>query len=514
MEKQPFSYPDRVVKPLGFTDNSVSVDKWNLVKIAVQIVLGQFTFSIYPFPVVIGSITVIAGLFFLSLYRGDYFFFLMQLFICNHFMFGYENGGVYNMAATVVLLGYLGFYNNRFLPVSVMSKTTISIIVALVIIQMISVLNNGNAFGIKISAVLIFCNLMFLFFYSSKIKISEDNFYSFLKITGVFFIYSFCIALNQKYSFFYSPFAFFPSLDPNAEYEYGILRSVGTLGNFEYYAEYSVSIIALLLPGILSNSASEKKITFLYFCCTIVFVGALSIFLSGTRSSILLLPLVVLMVCLFLGKRLKIRIIIRASIAISVFMIINSGLHLIDFDVFSKRSQGVDMKKLTIAKIISGEDMNRGPIFAYGINKALNSSLFYGEGYFTNRAEYVRVHFDNMGTDVIPDYHNLYMSAIVIWGYLGAILVLGLFLETIIRGFRLYFRLRHLNHFMVDLLLGFNILFSIFLINQFKIEFIRDANYFLLILILLSFYNSLIYLLKENSVIIKRIPDTTFTSPQ
>jgi len=94
------------------------------------------------------------------------------------------------------------------------------------------------------------------------------------------------------------------------------------------------------------------------------------------------------------------------------------------------------------------------------------------------------------------------MSAIVLWGYLGALMLLLLFFFSMYRGFKLYFKLKKHQFFLIDFLLGFNLLFMFFMINQFKIQFIRDANYFMLILILLSIYNSLIYLLSQKIVVI------------
>jgi O-antigen ligase len=475
-----------------------------LAKIVIMMVFGQFTFSIYSIALVLPAAVMIAGLFFVSLYREHYFSFLMQLFICNHFMFGYESGGIYNALASFALIAYLIFYPGRFQPVSSGGKLIGILLPALAVIQVLSVLNNESAFSAKLGALFVFGNILFLFYYTTKIRISADDYISFVKITCLFTLYSFCAALNQKFTFFQSPFFFFPSLDPEAEYEYGIPRSIGTLSNFEFYAEYSLGLIALLTPAILSGSASRYNSRLSYLLGLVVFVNMLAIILSGTRSSMLLLPMLILLICFALRRRLSFKIVFSSVSFLAIFLILNLNFKFIDLDVFSKRSQGVDMKKLTFAKIISGEEMNRGSIFAYGIKKAGQSALLYGEGYFSKRSEYVKVHFDNEGTDAIPDYHNLYMSAIVIWGYLGAILFVSIFIVAVIRAIKLYRRIAHMNHFLIDLLLGFTFLFVFLLINQFKIEFIRDTNYFMLILILLAVYMSLINLLSGKFFIVKK----------
>lgn len=472
------------------------------LKILVYLILGSFTFSAYPLPIVLAALTIITVIFFITLYKEDYFSFLMQLFICNHFQFGYENGGIFNLAASLALIIHLLVYKNKFQKVSALSMASITAIVILAIIQILSLINSDSPVNLKIISALSFFNLFFLFYYSSKIGFNVINYLRFIQITGIFFIYMFLVSLNQKYEFYQSPYAFFPSLNPDAEYELGIKRSGGTLGNFEFYAEYSISIIALVLPGLLSGSFNNVSKQFYYFCCLIAFTAILAIVLSGTRSSILLLPFLIITVCMFLVKRLKVKSIIISATIMAVLFIINSNVKLIDFTVFTKRSESVDMKTLTLSKILSGEDMNRGDIFAYGIKKINKSSVLIGEGYFTNRKEYTKVHFDQVDDMSVPDYHNLYLSAIVIWGYLGAAILVFIFVSTIIRGFKLYYILKSYNFFLVDLLLGFNILFLFFMINQFKIEFIRDTNYFLLILLLLSIYNLLIRELSKNIVIV------------
>ncbi len=462
-------------------------------------VLGQFTFAKYPAPVMALSLLIIGGLFFDSLYRNKYPHFLFQLFICNHFMFGYENGGIYNLAASISLIIYLCFFKNFFSVPSSLRRLLLFLVAALAVIQVVSLLNNNAALVTKLTAALIFANLLFLFIYASKIQLNYSDLKQFIQITGIFFFYNLVVSINQKYELFASPFEFFPSLNAEAEFEMGILRSNGVLNNFEFYAEYSISLIALILPSVLSGSSKAYGQRFYFFCFAIIFTGILSIIFSGTRSSVLLLPVVALLTGILLNKRLKVRVLLYGTVLASAFAVINAQAGWIDFDVFSKRSENVDMKNLTLEKILSGEEINRGGIFAYGIKKAGRSNFFFGEGYFTKRLEYIKVHFDKTGDDVIPDYHNLYMSVIVTWGYLGGILFLSLFVISLFRGYQLYFRLQQYNLFAVDLLLGFNLLFTFLLINQFKIQFIRDANYFLMTLLFLAIYNSVIQLLKNST---------------
>jgi len=468
-----------------------------LLKIAAAVVIGPFTYSIYSLPVTILALLSIIFLFYISLHQKNYFSFLMQLFICNHFNYGYEIGGAFNLAATIALIAHLFIHGKSFFAETSFNKPTIFMIVVLCIVEVLSLANSNTPTGLLISSSITFFNFFFLLFYCSKIRLDESHYVKIVQIIGIFFIYMFANALNQRYNFFHSPYEFFPNLGEDIVWELDIPRSAGTLGNFEFYAEYSISVIALSLPGILSGSFKKVSIWFFFFTILVSFLGLFAIVLSGTRSSILLLPVLIVMAILFLGKRISVVNIGLGVVGVVVLFIVNDSYNFFDVEVFSKRSEQVNMNSLSLKSIMSGKDMNRGDIFEYGFKKIERSGGFFGDGYFTKRDQYITAHFDKARTDGIPDYHNLYMSAVVLWGYLGAFVLLFLFFSSIIRGFLLYFKLKSYNNYLVDLLLGFNLLFLFLMINQFKIQFIRDSNYFMVTLILLGFYNSLIYLLSK-----------------
>ncbi|RDC54297.1 hypothetical protein DU508_22685 [Pedobacter chinensis] len=472
-----------------------------LIKIAAAVIIGPFTYSIYALPVTIIAMVSLIFLFFISLYQRNYFSFLMQLFICNHFTYGYEIGGTFNLAASIALIAYLFLYGRSFFSETSFTKTTVFFIVIFCIIQVLSLANSSTPLSLLLSSAITLFNFFFLFYYSSKITLNQNHYIAIIEIIGVFFIYMFANALNQRYNFFFSPYEFFPNLGEDTVWELDIPRSAGTLGNFEFYAEYSISVIALCLPGILSGTFKKISNRFYIFTILVSSLGLFAIVLSGTRSSILLLPVLIVLAIVFLGKRIKIINIAGGIFGLFLLFIINESYKFFDFEVFSKRSEQVNMNSLSVKSIVSGKDMNRGDIFEYGFKKIERSGGFFGDGYFTKRTEYVVAHFDSPRTDDIPDYHNLYMSSVVLWGYFGAFVLLFLFFSTMIRGFSLYNKLRAYNHYLTDLLLGFNLLFLFLMINQFKIQFIRDANYFMLILLILVFYNSLIYLLSNTKII-------------
>ncbi len=185
------------------------------------------------------------------------------------------------------------------------------------------------------------------------------------------------------------------------------------------------------------------------------------------------------------------------TVITGLFML-NTEYKFVDFSVFQERSEGMDFEHMTLDKLLSGEEMNRGGVFAYAIKQVKKSNGIIGRGYFVSGEEYRLAQFDKSEmVDGIADYHNLYMSSYVLWGGIGVACMLYLFFYAIINGFLLYWKLRREDKFMIDLLLGFTILFAFMLVNQFKIQFIRNINYFTIVLLMLSFYIFITWLIKQ-----------------
>ncbi len=478
--------------------------------ISALIVCGSFTYSIYPPPVNAAALGLMVGLFYYRLHRQEPVLFFIQLFIGNFFIFGDKYGGNYNIAAFASIVFYLAINGKiTFLRPSVLSGSVKTAMFVWAVFHFLSVMG-GNHFPLvtELISVFAFFMMLYLFFLTSRIPFTEDDVYKWVIAICIFFAYEFLVALNQKYELLNSPFPFFPKTDETIVYDMGIVRSVSTLNDFEAFAEFSLSLIALLIPGILSGSFLKKSKFFYYFSMITVLLGVASIVYSGTRSSIALLPFVILSTCIMLGKRLKAGLIVLIITVVSGVFLLNSAYEFLDFSVFVERSEGMDFEHMTLEKILSGEEMNRGGVFAYAMKQVKKSNGIIGRGYFVSGEEYRSTQFSkDVMDDGVADYHNLYMSSYVLWGGIGVLCMLFLFFAAIFNGLQLYWRLRRDDHFMTDLLLGFTILFGFMLVNQFKIQFIRNINYFTIVMLMLSFYMSLTWLIKQTLLVKEEEPN-------
>lgn len=462
--------------------------------VLVMVTCGSFTYKIYPVWMNMAALGVIVTTFFLCLVKRDFFSFMILLLFANHFPLALPIGGVFNLAAFLSLV-FCGFINPQAFDLTCLGRGKyLKLLVVFFIIQVLSVIS-GNEFAMSARAIAIyvFLEILVLFYFTTKVVFHEKDFIYLLKFIGLFIFYMFLVSVNQKYEFFQSQWAAFPSLDKTVEYEMNITRSSGTLINFEAYSEYCLSVIAIFLPGVLTRTAGQNGKWFYAFSIAVIVVAVLSIVLSGTRSSVFLLPLLVVMTIVLTAKRLSIKTMVLICLAGSAIWFINLKTQVIDFDVFAKRSESLTSGNVSLKGLVSGEEMNRGGIFKYAAQKIGKSAVILGGGYFTSPEEYKFVHFDTHSKTIgdIPDYHNLYLGSLVIWGIIGLVILLYLFISNIISGARLYLAIRNTHTFCADLLLGFSLMFFFLLVNQLKIQFIREPSYFVLILILLAVYRAL-----------------------
>ncbi len=477
------------------------INYWQLpVSVAALILCGSFTYSIYPPPVNAAALVLMTSLFYFSLQKHDVSSFFIQLIIGNFFTWGDKWGGNYNLSASAAIIIYTAINGKMgFLRKSVLDKTVKTAVLVWCIFDFLSA-TGGNTFPITVGLAnfCAFSMMLSLFYFTSRIQFTENDFYRIVFALCVFLSYEFVVACNQKYGLINSPFPFFPNIKEEVDFELGIVRSASTLDNFEAFAEWCVSLTALLLPGILSGSFIRKDRFFYYLSILTILLSTICIVFSGTRSSMLLLPLVLISTFILLGKRLKAKVVVYLVVSVIALFLLNNSFKIIDFNVLAERSENtMDFNHMTLMSFLNGEQMNRGGLFPYGM-KQVESTNIIGRGYFVTPEEYHLNHFARgAGMDEFADYHNLYMSSYVLWGPIGFICMMFLFFHSIWRGWKTYWQIRRNNHFTTDLLLGCNLLFLFLMINQLKIQFIRNITYFTIIMLMLAFYIALTWHLRK-----------------
>ncbi|PWU05181.1 MAG: hypothetical protein C5B52_00110 [Bacteroidetes bacterium] len=471
-----------------------------LVKLAISFILGNFCLKLYPVPVNVAAFAGIFIMLFDSLRRKDGFSFLVQVFFLNHFITGNEFGGVFNLAAVFAIVMSEVVYGKRgAFGVSSLNNATKIFLGILLLCQFVAMIG-GDKFGMSQRALgfIIFTALVTLVYFLSKVSFELEDYKRLFYLLFIFSLFILYVSFNQRLNF--SGSNFLPNYNADADFEFDFIRSGGTFLNYEAYGEYSLSMMVLVIPGLISGSFWKEDVKLFFACVGIFAISLVGVILSGTRSSFFLLPLAVVFILFWLGRRMQpLLLLLFAAFTISAYYV-NQQYQLIDLNIFEERSANMDLQHLTFGDLLSGSQMNRGDIFGYAFNKIGQSGGLVGEGYYTKVEAYKMTHFDS-ATYPIIDYHNFYLSSIVLWGFAGAIAFVAIFILTIISGISLYAKSSIVRGFHTDLLLGFNTVFIFFMINQYKIQFIRECNYMIVILTMLLIYKSLIKTVRQEKQI-------------
>ncbi|GAB3912964.1 hypothetical protein GCM10028803_56500 [Larkinella knui] len=463
------------------------------LKSILIVILGSLSF---PNMNVIGALSIlpIAILLLNTLMKGDPFSFVIQLFTGAHFTYGKQIGSVFLIAAGIALILWTILFNKRKFKNQLTStgKKYIFLLCVILFIQVLSILFYRDfEFDKKIISILYIILITQFVIYFSGISISEIDIKRFVYCLFLTCLYSVIVSINQ-FSSFLPTNSLWPTYDENAIFEKEIFRNSGTFLNYEIYAEYSLSIITILLPGIVSGSIKKYNTRLHYIAIITVALSLYSIILSGTRSSLFLFPICTLIVLYRYRNKINKTTFIAIFVAAVVGYLTPDITKILNLDSFILRNDSLE--NTTLDKVMTGEAINRAATFSYGLekiqNKLKDGTLLIGEGYYTFRDEYRDIHFDKSGIE-FPDYHNLYMSLIVIWGIGGAWAFISIFILSINSGIKAYKKIKNTNSIYSDLLYGFNLMFIFLMINQLKIQFIRDSNYLFLIMILLVIYISL-----------------------
>ena len=484
------------------SDVFVLPDWKTIIHYASLVLLGSLTYAIYPVVVNVFALVGLVVLFYLCLHKGSHFLFFTSLFIGNLFTFGIKFGGVYNLAAFVAILIHLiayknsGFHKKSIFP----GIVKFSFIVLLFAHALSTFLGNSFLLGIQLGSIFSFAIIIVLVYYCSRIQFAAQDIINLLTLISLAAIYMLVVAVNQKYQIINIDLPFIPAAPDSTEFEFGIIRSGSTLLNFESYAEFCLSVITIFLPGIITGSIFRKNKMLYFLSLIIVLVQICGLIVSGTRSSLFLLPVVVAFVGLITWKRVRLKSVAFMLVIAGAFFALNQEFQVVEFQSIIDRTKEIDFAHLSLEKLASGEEMNRGHVFEYAFKEVQKSNGIIGKGYFTTPDEYRLVHFKKGAIDDrIADFHNLYMSSYVLWGIGGFLAILVIFFFTVFQGFKVYARSQKSDQFIRDILLGLTCMFAFFMANQFKIQFIRDINYVMIIFLLLPVFYNTVSLLRHTN---------------
>lgn len=422
------------------------------------------------------------------LFRRCYLDYSLIIFVCSHFYYGNNHGGLWNYVnvATLLIYSFVEPWWEQPSNLSPFQKTIIAGLFLLNVLGLAFVAESSIAGRIEGFMISLSYGLLFLFIL--QLPATTVLFNRLLLVVGGVAFWSLVIALNQKAMLLELTSPVLPagngdSLENHGweNYENKSERADGPFRDFELFAEYASLLYAVFLPILISRTGRYFKLKAMIPLLAVI-SSLLCVLMTVTRSSILLLVLVTFFYLLYYRSQFVRKPVLLVAIGAFVCFIIIIGPY-IGLDYILERFNELDVNGLSSGSVKSAEAINRGETYQAGLERLAEKDWLIGYGYGVS--EHYSMAFFGVSNSEIRDYHNLYLSLPITLGWIGTGLLVLLLLDHI---FQTITACRSASRPHLEaLLLGMSVLWGVFFINESKIQAIREPNYLMLIWCWLGF---------------------------
>jgi len=428
--------------------------------------------------------------------RKDDFGLLLAIFVCAHFGFGENQGGLWSYLIIAIVLMKLVLQSNPGFKLSSAPNLINFLIVLFLIHQIIGTLKNPYSLSGNTQATIVIISQLMIFYLFASQKITEFNIKRFLSVWFIVACWAFIMGLNQHYHWVITKSPLLPQ-------RYTIYKEIssipaGSFGNTELFAEYFCIVLVLsFIIACYNKELSKLKIN-LIFPIIMTFISVASLMMGASRAAVLLGVAAIAYISvqnMFITSMTSMRRAFASFtiIALAIVMIIFFG----SFFALNKMIndfKDLDPQQINTESVISGKGINRSFTPAYYHLK--NGSWWFGNGY--------NVGENNLKSLLIKkhtaaDYHSLYVCLPFFYGWIGAAAFVGIILLTGLRIYISYFRGKKYNDLLFPISYGLAIIWGIFLLDQYKISVTRNPSYFLIIWMLLGFSHAVAKAIQENT---------------
>lgn len=416
----------------------------------------------------------------------DHYVFVLCIYGLSYFQYANVQGGIFNLLSFFILVAYMLIKRNFFLFKN--PEKSINFILIILILSHFAgqVIKSQATIDQKLLGTISFLGYILIFNLVSRLDISIERTKLFVSVTSLLLSYSLLISINKYFMIFNSSSPLFGGLR-----RFGSSNLAGTLGPSPTYGELGLLFLTFLLPFILSYTTQQ---TFKIKTHSIIISGLLAlltILMAASRSVIILAMIsfcVYLLVFNFVFSRRTVNLARNFGIILilgAAFLIIAPSLNL---NYVFERFETVNPEEINLNTVISGEGIHRATAFEIGRNMIDRESWIVGYGWGTIQEN--RLAWFGDKNFFRSDPHSIYYSLPMLFGWVGSIAFILMFLIVIFRLFRLCFL--HAGKLREFLLPCFGLAFSLvcFLINEYKITALSTPHYFMIIWIWLGLGNS------------------------
>jgi hypothetical protein len=434
------------------------------------------------------GVICVAGIAFLK-NRHRLFGFLLALFVCVHFAFADNQGGLWAYVICMVFLLMMLLKNQKTFSFASVPRGINWLIIIFIIQQCVALLLNPYSFVSNLQSFIVTCSQILAFYSFSTISMSPKRVKLFFTVWFFTGSWVFFIALNQHFQWIITPSPLLP--------QFGIVMSptpAGSFGNSELFAEYYCILFVLSLNFIIySKEVFQLYIKSIFpFGMLLITLG--SLLMSSSRSSILLaggaLVIIFMMnVSLLLSAQNVRRTVLLFFIVVSSIAFMLAFGSFFSIDKVNADFERLDPSSISLQSIVSGEGINRDYVYKLAYQRLEEESWWIGYGYGIPKNNRVSLGLTKV---MVSDFHSLYLSLPIFYGWFGGAAYILLVIFTGLRALRCFLRNRRRRHYLVPVVFSLAIAWGIFLADQFIISVTRNATYFLLTWILLGLTHALI----------------------
>lgn len=413
-----------------------------------------------------------------TLRKNDIFSFLMVIYFCSNFPYLLSKGGAFNMVSFVCIGLYILFLKkvpaekrirdvwfNRFVGLWVLSC---------IIGWLINYTGNTINF---IYSFLTFFGIIFLLILSTSLEITRERIKVFIQLNIILIIYALITSINK----YFHIITFTTPMMPIYPGEHSYFEGGGLLGCSPFYGEHSMILLILFsVFYIISKENIIKKSTLL----AAAFIASVNIFMSISRSVLLLsiVGIILILIFQFQYKSLRIRIkfwhfLVVLLLGFSVLKVVNKA----DLGYVFERIMEIQEKNksaggLSLDNLIDGSAFNRDIAFALAKQRfESRDNWIIGFGWGTEGNNRNAFFVDPTIKRNTP--HSQIFSVLFLFGWIGFIAYWGLILRIIYKSYRTSGNknVAYINRIFA---LFFMISFCLFFLNEIKVDSINFPSYF------------------------------------
>jgi hypothetical protein len=422
--------------------------------------------------------------------------FILILFFLSHFSYLDNQGGLWNISSSLIYF-FLILTGSREIRFFKTDRTTFLLLLILFGFNMVGWLFiSTTSLIMKIEGFIMLSSYMLTFVFISNIKITPFQLRRFFNLLFIISIYLFIAAINQRFGIIKSKLPFLP---PKAISD-GVIalttNSSSVFGNSELYGEYCVLILLLTLSVVKSKALIRLFFSKTFYPYIIILLSIFGTFLSGSRSSVLLAVSAIFIVFSlnFLSLNISknyIRLLVFSSVFIGLFLMLN-------LDIGTKSSkedfEQLNQTSFSIQSVISGESINRYETFNQALKRLNSQSWFFGSGIGPLESNKIAWWGYSEDTPYI-DFHNLYFSLPMLYGYVGSFVFFLIILRTIFLSIKSRTKISK-GFYLKPILIIMPFFWILFLLDEWKISMLRNANYHMLVWMFLGLNMAMIKTIK------------------